>query len=345
MIDTIKIYCEVSKEVSQHIKYKSVVKSSVDYNTGELQYEITNGHLLGSFDSRLSVRTDCGSKYGFVSPNGGYFLEIEGSYHKIKLGYNSHNGFYDLNFICTNLIKKVEKDYQIKLPCIDCWFLQRVDVAICYDLKNQDNVKSYINSLSRCNYPRRKAKFFYDESVYLSGTSTTLKVYNKYLEFKKHDLKKFVNTDFDLISYITNIQGFVRFECEIKKKMLKSFIDKRNINIIDINYDILKKVWCDEFMKFLKFIDNDLTIVRGREDVKNRLLTYFKPGKALRLYSFYCSIQLNGIDDVKKDFAESTYYRNINELKKLSIDFSQSYKIEENENIFWFNPFEFEEVM
>ena len=310
-----------------------------------MQYEITNGHLIGSYDSRLSVRTDYGAKYGFVSLNGGYYVEIEGSYHKIKLGYNSHNGFYDLQEICYNLIESVELHFNIKLPDISNWFLQRVDIAICYNLENQDNVKSYINSLSRCNYPRRKVKFFYDESIYLSGTTTTLKIYNKYLEFRKHDLKKFINTDFNLIGYLTEIQGFIRFECEIKKKILKTLVNKNNINVCDINYEMLKKVWCDEFMKLLKFVDKELTIVRGREDVKDRLLKYYKPNKAMRLYSFYCSIQLNGLEDVKKDFSSSTYYRNIKDLEDLSIDFSQCYKVEEIENIFWFNPFDYPEVM
>ena len=73
----------------------------------------------------------------------------------------------------------VELTYGIELPDIEDWYLQRCDIAICYDLQNQNNVKSYINSLSRCNYPRRNAKFFYDESIYLSGTTTTLKIYNK----------------------------------------------------------------------------------------------------------------------------------------------------------------------
>lgn len=345
MIDTIKIYCEISKDISNIIKQKSIVKSSIDNNTGELQYEIINGHLVGSYDSRLSVRTDYGAKYGFSSVNGGYYLEIEGSYHKIKLGYNSHNGFYDVKFICSELIEKVERYYNIMLPDVSNWFLQRVDIAICYDLSNQDNLKSYINSLSRCNYPRRKIKFFYDESIYLSGTTTTLKIYNKYLEFKKHDLNKFINTEFDLINYLNRIQGFIRFECEIKKKILKTLVNKNNINVCDVNYEMLKKVWSDEFMKLLKFIDNQLTVVRGREEVKDRLLQYYKPNKAMRLYAFYCSIQLNGLEDVKKDFSNSVYYRNIKDLQNLSIDFSQCYKIEETENIFWFNPFDYPEVM
>ena len=169
-------------------------------------------------------------------------------------------------------------------------------------MQNQNNVKSYINSLSRCNYPRRNAKFFYDESIYLSGTTTTLKIYNKLLEFKKHDLKKFVNSNFNTLDYMNKIQGFIRFECEIKKKMLKNiYNNEKSIKLINIKYEDLKKVWCDEFMKVLQFINSDLKIIRGREDVLKRLNSLYKPAKANLLYNFYCAIQLNGLKDIKNN--------------------------------------------
>ena len=342
MIDTVKIYTEIDKKLHDEIKSMSIVKSSIDNSTNELQYEIINDHLEGSFDSRLSVRVGCGSKYRFSKL--GYFIEIEGSYHKFARGYNSHNGYYDLQFLAKSLINIIGLSYNINLPDVKYWYLQRVDIAICYDLKSQENVKSYINSLSRCNYPRRNAKFFYDESLYLSGTTTTLKIYNKMLEFKKHDLKKFYKTKFDLINYINTITGFIRFECEVKKKMLLKIKNEKHIKIIDINYNDLKNIWSDEFMKVLQFIKNDLEIVRGREDVYNRLVSIYKPAKANLLFNFYSSIQLNGLKDVKLKMSSSSYYRNINALKEAKIDFSQSYKVEEKE-IFYFNPFEYEEVV
>lgn len=272
-------------------------------------------------------------------------MKSSGSYHKIVKGYNSHNGYYDLQFISQSLINMVELTYKIKLPDIQNWYLQRCDIAICFDLDNQENVKSYINSLSRCNYPRRNAKFFYDESIYLSGTTTTLKIYNKLLEFKKHDLKHFTNTTFNSFEYMNTIKGFIRFECEIKKKMLKNmYVNEKNIKLINIKYEDLKKIWSEEFMKVLQFIKNDLEIVRGREEVYKRLNEIYKPAKANLLYNFYCSIQLNGLKDVKLMTTASTYYRNIKELKQAKIDFSQSYKIEENK-IYYFNPFEFKEVV
>ncbi len=344
MIDTIKIYTEIDKETYDRIKSMAIVKNSVDNHKSQLLYEIINDHLDGSFDSRLSVRVDTGVKYQFVDK--GYCLEIEGSYHKIVNGYNSHNGYCDLQFICENLIQMVELAYNIELPYLQNWFLQRVDIAVCYDLKKQENVKSYINSLSRCSYPRRNAKFFYDESLYLSGTTTTLKIYNKLLEFKKHDMKKFgSNKEFNLLGYMKNIDGFIRFECEIKKKMLKKvYNSEKHIEIIKVKYEDLKKVWCEEFMKILQFIKNDLEIVRGRQAVFERLQKLFKCSRANQLYYFYCSIQLNGLKDIKMNTSSSTYYRNIKDLKQAKIDFSQSYKIEEIE-MFYFNPFEYKEVV
>ena len=213
MIDTIKIYCMVGKEVYNKISNNSIIKTSYNSGTGVIYYKIVNDKLQGSYDSSLSVRVGEGAKYKFIN---NYFIELEGSYHKIIKGYNSHGGFYNIVSICQKLIKMVESAYNIELPSLKHWFLQRIDVACCYDLIENAKVANYINNLSLCNYPRRNIKHYQDESIYCSGTSTTLKIYNKMLEFKKHDMKKFVNSDFDLINYISKIKGFIRFECEIK---------------------------------------------------------------------------------------------------------------------------------
>jgi len=81
MIDTIKIYTEIDIDTYNLLKSVSVVKSSVNNYTKDKLYEITNDHLKGSYSSSLSVRVDSGIKYKFV--NKGYYIEIEGSFHKI----------------------------------------------------------------------------------------------------------------------------------------------------------------------------------------------------------------------------------------------------------------------
>lgn len=74
MIDTIKIYSEITKEVYHKIRESAIYKTSYSRKTGQLFYEIVTGSLAGSYSSSLGVRTDIGSKYGFVDS---YVLEIE----------------------------------------------------------------------------------------------------------------------------------------------------------------------------------------------------------------------------------------------------------------------------
>ena len=345
MIDTVKIYTNIDKNIYDIIKNNSIVKTSYHNKTGEIFYNIINDHLKGSYDSSLSVRVDIGSKYRFIS---GYVLELEGSYHIISKGYNSHNGYYNLSSICLNLIKLVENAYNLKLPSLKHWFINRVDIAICFDLKSQDNVLKYISNLHMCDYPRRHLKNYGDyggTGIYFCGTSTTLKIYNKYAEFKKHDLKKFKNTDFNIIHYLDIIKGFIRFEVEIKKKKLVSIYNNNYIRIRNIMYKDLKDIWSDEFMKLLKLYESDLKIVRSREEVEKRLYTLFGSIKGRRLYNFYLSLVIDGIDIVKLRTSKNVYYTNIRNLKCAGIDFSQKIDINIDDNIINFNPFSYEEVI
>lgn len=350
MIDTIKIFSMIDKNIYDKISNNSIIKTSFNNGTGEIFYKIVNDKLEGSYSSSLSVRVGEGAKYNFKDK---YYIEIEGSYHKIKRGYNSHNGFYNLIDMSIKLIKLAEERYKIKLPNIKHWFLQRIDIAICYDLEENKNVRSYINSLSLCNYPRRNLKFYQDESIYLTGTTTTLKIYNKVLEFKKHDLKKLINEKFCIDNYLINIDGLIRFECEIKKKKLSTYYNKKYIRILNTKYEDFKKIWSEEFMKLLKLFDSDLMKVNSKKEVQRRLKTIYPnkesdeimSKKASILYNFYLSIMVDGLRNVRERTTKSTFYRNIKELKNANIDFSQNMDIDFNEKIFKFNPFQYEEVV
>lgn len=342
MIDTLKIVSMIDLKTYKAIKSQSVIKTSYHNATGEILYTIINDSLQGSYGSSISVRVGDGAKYKFVNM---YYIEIEGSYHKLIRGYNSHNGFCNLTYISKELIKMVEIAYKINLPQIKHWFLQRVDIAICYDLKNQDNIKSYINNLSCCNYPRRKLKHYEDESIYLTGATTTLKIYNKLLEFRKHDISKFNDTNFNLENYMSKIKGFIRFECEIKKKKLKSSFNKNYIRVYSISYNDLKQIWYDEFHKFYKILEKDLKIVRKKEDVRERLNSLYKSVRARNLFNFYLLILLQGLQYVKKDSNRSMYYKNISDLKKASVDFTQKLDVDMTDNTINFNPFEEKEIL
>lgn len=81
MIDTVKIYSAIPEKIYNVIYNNSIVKSSINKKDGEILYEIVNDHLEGSYSSSLSVRIGCGSMYNLVEFD--YFIEVEGSYHKI----------------------------------------------------------------------------------------------------------------------------------------------------------------------------------------------------------------------------------------------------------------------
>lgn len=342
MIDTIKIVSMINKDIYNIIKSQSNIKTSYCIATGEVHYTIINDSLEGSYSSSLSVRVGEGEKYKFIKM---YYIEIEGSYHKLIRGYNSHNGFCNLLYISHQLIKMVENAYKIKLPKITHWFLQRVDIAICYNLHTQENIETYINNLRFCNFPKRKVKHYEGESLYLTGSTTTLKIYNKFREFKKHDLKKFKNENFDIFSYLEEIKGFIRFECEIKKRKLKYFYKKDYIRIFNVTYNELRNIWKEEFSNLLKIIDNDLKLVNKINEVRERLNLLYSPKRAKNLYNFYILIKAQGLQEIKRNTCKSSYYKNISDLKKANIDFSQKFNIDMEDIQISFNPFTSQEVL
>lgn len=342
MIDTVKIYTMINKNIYDKIEYFSNIKTSFNKSTGEIFYNIVNDNLEGSFSSSLSVKVSSGVKYKFLNA---YCIEIEGSLHKILKGQNALCGFYNIVSVCSNLINIVEKHYNIKLPHINHWFLQRVDISKCFDLGSNDKVCSYINNISLCSYSRRNLYRFHNESIYLRGTTTTLKIYNKLLEFKKHDYKKLFNCGFNVLDFCNYIDGFIRFECEIHKKKLESIFKRKHIRILNLKYTDFLNIWECEFMKLLQFIESDLKKVKYKDEVQKRLVTFYGEKLGYILYDFYLSILVDGLDSVKSRNSKSSFYRKRKQLINAGVDFSQTFEIDLDNNFIDFNPFDYLEVI
>lgn len=361
MIDTVKIYTQITKELYQKIEYCQNHKICYNKSTGQLFYDITSDNLEGSYSTSLSVKVGDGAKYGFVDS---YCIEVEGSLHKMVQGQNAYNGYYNIVQVSKGMIKLVENGYNIKLPHIKHWFLQRCDISKCFDLKKQENVVNYIDCLTYLSYPRREVlPYTQCKGIYVAGTSTTLKIYDKLREFMKHDCSKVKKLNFDIDKHINTIQGFVRFECEIKKKKIETlrksyrnhvnnrkYFNNNHVRLYRISYDDLEKIWEDEFIKLLKLSENEekRKMLGNREDVKNFLENNCtKRGQANKLYAFYIQLKLEGYEKVKKIYSSSAFYRNISELKELGISWtSTEFEILEvkNNNFYYFNPFVMKEV-
>ncbi len=337
MVDTIKIFCQIDKNTYNHIKSKSTIKTSYNNGTGKVYYEIINDSLKGTYDSSLSVRVDEGNLYNLKN----YVLLVEGSYHKIIKGQNAYDGFSNIQEVVYGLIKLVENGYNVKLPKLKHWFLQRIDITRVFNLGNNLNVMQYINNFRLLKYPRRNLKFYENESIYCSGSSTTLKIYNKYKEFLKNDKNKLKNfKEFDIINFIEKIKGYVRFEIEIKKRKLKDMYKKDFIRVDCLVYSDLENVWCVEMCKLLKFDYKKLEKIKTKEEVFNRLNVVYKTTKASILYSFYLNLLIEGWSKIKSITPDATFYRKAKALKDLGVDFSQSYSvIFEEDNIINFDVF------
>lgn len=345
MIDTIKIYTKIKPKIYEVVSSQSNVKLSFSRLTGFIEYEIISSSLEGSYSSSLSCRIENAGRYGF---DNGYVLVIEGSFHKICKGQNAYDGFWNVQEVCSGLIELVEHAYSIKLPKLRHWFLNRIDITNCYDLYANENVCKYINNLSKCQYPRRKLRFFDNESIYLSGKSTTLKIYNKLLEFRKNDLSKMKKNDFDFIAYQNIIQGFIRFECEIKKKKLVDYYNgSKYIRVSKVKYEQMESIWRVEFMKLLKLFKDDLSVVRGREAVYERLVSKYGDSKGNDLFNFYLLILMEGQKIIRARVSKPTYYRKLKLLKEANVDLVQSdVEIKFNEvGLVDFDPFTYPKVV
>ena len=97
-------------------------------------------------------------------------------------------------------------------------------------------------------------------------------------------------------------------------------------------------------MKLLKCNEKELLKLNEKDKIKYILEENYKPVKARNLYNFYLSVLIDGLETVKNSMSSSSYYRNIQELKKSNIDFSQTFNIDFDNDIIDFNPFTAKEV-
>lgn len=327
MIDTLKIYTSISEELYYSIEKATDITARFNMSNNQFYYKITNGNYEGSYSSSLSYRL-YDSRYGLR-----YVLELEGSYHKLTKGYNSHNGYYNIQEVVQGLINLFASSTNKILPSSEFWFVQRIDLAFVYDLETQENVINYINNNRFLVYPRRRTQFFLNECVYFAGSRSTLKIYNKLLEFDRHDYKKLLKySDFPIEEYREEIKGFVRFECEIrKKKLYELFLGKNGVLDLDIN--VLSEFVMEEYYKLFKVNDKNICLVRSQNEVKNLLYAKYRESKARRLFGFFLTCINDGLEEVKSQCSSSTYYRNIDELKLSGIDFNQQGFIVEKRDI------------
>jgi len=346
--DTIKIKSpSMDATLVRAIENKCLLRSGTDMATGEILYELFTGNLLGSWDSRISVvpkyedwttDKDGRPRLHACEP----YILVEASVHKVMLGHNVYGGPENFLSAARYLVALVEKLLGVDLPAADGWTVHRVDVANVYNLK-RSLVKEFFDGIQLMSFPRRRKNANkYDMAIYFAGKTTTVKMYHKGDEFKKHDrqrLKSFFRILFDRL-HGTDERNPDRVERKLKA--LQRLADKRlrvevEIHADKFQYDLghcprvseltdayLNGVHDAEIERLLREGKQGMDTVRTTRAVLTRLQNNYPGSQATRLYGFWSSLTSLGDEVARAQYPKATFYRNRKALEDAGISWRGS---------------------
>lgn len=297
MIDTIRFEVLLDQLEIDIVSSKLDTICCIDNSTGEQKSSFCKGSLLGSWDSRIScmvrnsryvsieTEKDLGFELVIGSANDCYgrtkvtkthtfkhtkkttvsvscpdYLVFEFSLSKWATGVNIGNCNLTEDAVRLSVFRLwLSAHFGFILPPIEEWVLLRVDMAYNYIVGDDDNVMELIKKFSTLHYQRRKQPVVYHESFYVPGRITTLKIYSKNKEFRKHDKKRFRNGSHLADTLEALASGILRFEIEFKKPKLD------DLGIFDCN-SLFSVEWGLEMKKELK------KVVHGAMTTKSYLI-------------------------------------------------------------------------
>lgn len=347
LYDTISLVSPyISEDLASNIE-KSVAmvkKQGIALDSGEILYEITDGQLEGSFDSRLQVVIH---RSEFVRPHSDGqapvkkeskpYVQLSGSVHKAMLGHNIFGGpncFQLAACWMVNLIERLLVGRQEILPNGLCWTVRRVDVANVYRMPNYESIESWFRAMKMSEFPRRQPQTYAGSGIYFPGSTTTLKFYHKGKEFFKRDRRRLRNWLDD--GQLTEIQllanEILRVETEVKARKLKYDFGYMPF-VWEVTDQYLQKLHEREVVKVLNLAKEMPVKVRNTEAVKNRLFSNHKSNLAGALFSTWVRLSTFGEQKVKKEMAKKTFYRHKKLLREAGCDWNGSdLQIVENES-------------
>lgn len=316
-LDTITLKSPyLSKEIANKIKYECISRQGLQIKTGEMLYQITTGSLVGSYDSKISIKVEEQeyTKTGLINTEP--FVIIEASVHKAMLGHNVYGGPEDFQKSCDYLIKLVETLIHIELPKCVNWLALRIDVSEVYELPCFESVQEWFKGLNASDYPRRSVDRYGLSGIYAKGSTTTLKFYHKGVEFSKHDRPRLKNVFKD--DKINKLQCYanklIRCECEIKARKLK--YDFGHMPLVgDVTTEYINNVHDVEVRRFLKEGVKMMILVSKAQEVNARLSEMYSSALSGVLIGTWYKLTTLGEASVKKQMPKQTYYRHIKQLK------------------------------
>lgn len=359
-LDTVKLRSPyIDDGLATWLENQCILKSGVDLASGEILYEITSGELEGSWDSRISFqvkrdewRTVSGRLDLF--PCQPYIL-VECSWHKFFYGQNVYgivDNFRDSAVIVIELIGDLLGLVDAKMdwtafPHADKWEVRRVDWAEVFQL-TPAAINEFFRGISQCKFPRRNqssAKYG-TNAVYFPGKFTTLKLYHKGPEFKKHDrlrvkrslLATFLHqlgedqraryVDGKVVKKLDALQRLadnrIRVEVEVHADKLQNDFNGKFPTVAEMTDEYLREVHDKEVFKLLREGKSEMETVRQSDQVKARLNRICGKRKANALYAFWLQLAARGEDVIRDEYSRTAFYRNRKSLVEAGISWLSS---------------------
>ncbi len=330
MIDTLRLASPyLPDSVASAIEQACVLRSAVEIATGDVQYSLTTGSLLGSWDSRVSVRVE---REEWVSvgrtemrgssrlttaikvPSAPYVV-VEGSVHKALCGHNVYGGPLQPAISCAWFVDNVAERLGLSLPYAEDWCVERIDWAEAYNLGSFEAVQEYISGLNMAEYPRRSVSRYGSSGLMCPGRTTAFKVYHKGPEFYQHDRKRLrgVVEPGRIADLQDMANGILRLETEIKgRKLTEQFGPKPQV--VQLTRDWLEAVHDREAARLLKEAKQEVETVRNHIDVSRRLHEVYESRLANALYATYVTLATIGEKEARRNMPERTWYRQKKQL-------------------------------
>lgn len=327
MIDTVRLQSPfLTEEDAAAVEANLDVIMRVGIADCKTKWELTTGSLEGSWDNRISVKVERSSwvddhqgKKLTKVPSAPYMI-IEGSVHKALIGHNVWGGPNDVYACCRWLVDHIGALLGVSLPDGKDWLVRRIDWAEAFEV-GRAGAEEYISALAWASFPRRRVLRYGSECVMAPGDMTTVKVYHKGPEFRKHDLKSWRVLDMSMGQYLLDAgMDILRAEVSIRARKLDTL---ESCRVDDMNEEWLRGVWFHELQKLVDEAEG-LEVVRTAREVKARLYERYSDRLARTLYGTWLELAALGDSETRVSMSARTWYRQKAQLKNAGVSWRGS---------------------
>jgi hypothetical protein len=180
MIDTLVFQVPMDERIRLKILTTGKKSTQYDFDQARTIYGITNGKLeTGSWHTQIRWTVSDKTK----------FIKIEFSLPKQLLGNNIQMLHADdIQPYCKAVYRRLKNEFGY-FPALEYWNLHRLDTCYNFRTPSNEHAHALVEFLKILKYPQ-KTEMHFETSAFWKGATFSLKFYEKYPEFMKHDYKK-----------------------------------------------------------------------------------------------------------------------------------------------------------